>query len=311
MPDFIPTLEAALIEKRKIAASTAAQYMRSLYVLNGKRPYKNLAWTKDYEGLQKIIDTYAFNTQNNLYTVLSATLALYNDKSTYKAAYKYWRDKMMTGRRQQKSQDPHIKSEKQEEAWLSWADVQKKKEEMDKTVEGLASKSSLTASEYEKALQHIVLCLYTEVAPRRNMDYLQMYVVRKMPKEPETTKNYYDMETHKFYFNVYKTAKKYGCQIVDVPEPLQKCLATFIAKHPLNKNKAKEFKLLVKHDGEPYTQLNSITRILNTVFGKKLGSSMLRHIYISNKFGNTINEMEKTAEDMGHSPTEQREYSKN
>lgn len=311
MSDYPSTLEAALIEKRKIAASTAAQYMRSLYVLNGKRSYKNLAWTKNYEGVQKIIDTYAFNTQNNLYTVLSACLALYSDKSTYKAAYKYWRDKMMTGRRQQKSQDPHVKSEKQEEAWLSWDEVEKRKNELTAETAELANHKSLTATQYDKMLQHIVLCLYTEVAPRRNMDYLQMYVVRKMPKEPETTKNYYDMENHKFYFNVYKTSKKYGCQIVDVPEPLQRCLATFIAKHPLNKNKAKEFKLLVKHDGEPYTQLNSITRILNSVFGKALGSSMLRHIYISTKFGSTINEMEKTAEDMGHSPTEQREYSKN
>ena len=37
---------------------------------------------------------------------------------------------------------------------------------------------------------------------------------------------------------------------------------------------------------------------------------MLRHIYLTNKYGDDINEMKKDAEAMGHSTTEQKEYIK-
>jgi hypothetical protein len=48
--------------------------------------------------------------------------------------------------------------------------------------------------------------------------------------------------------------------------------------------------------------------MLNKVFGKKVGSSMLRHIYLSGKYGNELEEMKKDAEAMGHSVSQQKEY---
>jgi integrase len=59
-------------------------------------------------------------------------------------------------------------------------------------------------------------------------------------------------------------------------------------------------------DGKALTAVNAITRILNKIFGKKLGSSMLRHIFLSDKYD--IKEMEEDAEAMGHSVAEQRKY---
>jgi hypothetical protein len=72
--------------------------------------------------------------------------------------------------------------------------------------------------------------------------------------------------------------------------------------------KAKEFPLLVAHNGTPITQANAITRILNGVFEKKIGSSMLRHIYLSSKMN--IDEMKDDATAMGHSLNEQQKYLK-
>jgi integrase len=118
------------------------------------------------------------------------------------------------------------------------------------------------------------------------------------------------MATHRFIFNKYKTAKKWGEQIESVPEPLQKTLQVFFAHHPLAKTKSKEFKLLVKHDGSPLNTVNSITRILNRIFGKKVGASMLRHSYLSSKYGNVLEEMKEDAEAMGHTVAEQKNYVK-
>jgi hypothetical protein len=61
----------------------------------------------------------------------------------------------------------------------------------------------------------------------------------------------------------------------------------------------------VDDKGEPLVAVNAITRILNKIFGKKVGSSMLRHIFITDKYGGAKTEMEKDAEAMGHSVAEQ------
>jgi hypothetical protein len=64
----------------------------------------------------------------------------------------------------------------------------------------------------------------------------------------------------------------------------------------------------VGYDGKALTAVNVITRLLNKTFGKKVGSSMLRHIYLTDKYKNVLEEQKKDAEDMGHSTGEQKEY---
>jgi hypothetical protein len=73
-----------------------------------------------------------------------------------------------------------------------------------------------------------------------------------------------------------------------------------------------EFKFLVYADGSPLTAVNSITRILNKVFGRKIGSSMIRHIYLSSKYADVKDEQKEDAIAMGHSVAEQQNtYVKN
>jgi len=63
--------------------------------------------------------------------------------------------------------------------------------------------------------------------------------------------------------------------------------------------------LLVEASGEPLVAVNAITRILNKIFGKKVGSSMLRHIFVTDKYGGVKKEQIKDALAMGHSVAEQ------
>jgi len=140
-----------------------------------------------------------------------------------------------------------------------------------------------------------------------------MYVVGKWNDKMDTNKNYLDMATKKMVFNKYKTAKKYGQQIVDLSgnERLMVAINQYLKHHPLNKTKITkntEFRFLTYEDGSPLTAVNSITRILNKCLGKKIGSSMLRHIFLSNKYD--IKDMKDTAEEMGHSVNEALKYAK-
>jgi hypothetical protein len=55
-----------------------------------------------------------------------------------------------------------------------------------------------------------------------------------------------------------------------------------------------------------------VTRILNKVFDKNVSSSMLRHIYLTNKYKDipALSKMEQLSEDMGHSVKQAMEYIK-
>jgi hypothetical protein len=44
------------------------------------------------------------------------------------------------------------------------------------------------------------------------------------------------------------------------------------------------------------------------VFGKKVGSSMIRHIFLTDKYKDTLEEMKKDSEAMGHSVAQQKDY---
>lgn len=303
--EYMENLRKQLIEQRKIAESTSIQYLQTLWKLNGSKPFTTLAFTKKLGDVQTVIDTYAISTQATMYVVLASALSTVSDKPTYKKAYLHWRNKMKEASDAKKDEDSHKKTETQEENWCDWDDVLKKKADMTEQVQSFsASTKPLTAGQFNTLLDYVVLSLYTDIPPRRNADYLLMDVLRKTPKEYDHTKNFYDMAANRFVFNVYKTAKSYGQTIVDVPEELQKTLALYIRHHPLarvERKLAPEFKLLVKADGAPLSTVNSITRVLNRIFGKKVGSSMLRHSYITHKYGAVSEEMKEDAAALGHS----------
>lgn len=304
--DFMLNLQKRLIDERKVSESTANQYMQTLWCLNGKKTFNNLAWTKKYEAVEAVMSEYAKTTQLSQIATLATALSLFADKTTYKSAYTHWKDKMMAYRKElEDGTNPHEKTEKQEENWITWEEVSKKKSGLKEDISSFTSTKNITAAQFDKLMQFLVLSLYTDIPPRRNQDYLDMYVVKKVGKDMENNRNYYDLSTHKFIFNKYKTAKKYGQQIIDVPPELQSIIATYLKFHPLAKSKQKEYKFLVKADGSNLNSVNSITRILNKIFGKKVGSSMLRHIYISGKYGDKIKELQEVAAEMGHSTEEQ------
>ena len=66
-------------------------------------------------------------------------------------------------------------------------------------------------------------------------------------------------------------------------------------------NKNEDNYLLSKYDGSNFKNINDITNLLNKIFQKKIGSSMLRKLYLTNKYGKMKNELEVSAENMGTS----------
>jgi integrase len=311
--EFMLQIGKQLMEERKVVESTANAYIKSLYALNGKKSFKNLSFLKDTDTIDKKINEYAETTQRALLATIVSVLSLYKNKPTFKKVFQHYYDAMMKRSGEVRAEEgKNEKTDKQKENWLSWKEIEERKVELKDEVEKL--KKTITANEYEKLLQFVILSLYTEIQPRRNQDYLDMYIVKKWNDKMPQDKNYLDMATKKFIYCKYKTSKKNGVQTHEIPEPLMEAINSYLKYHPLWKGLAKRksdpIKFLVLQDGTPMTAINAITRILNRIFGKKVGSSMLRHIYISDKYGDVMEEQKADAVAMGHSVSQQRDYYK-
>lgn len=312
--EFMLNLQLRLAEKtygeppKKLSESTANAYIRTLTILNNKLPFKNLSFLKKTDEIMKKLAPYAETTQKTLLASITSVLSLDKDKAGFKKVYAFYHDKMMDKAKEPKleggvTHQPKEANDKQKENWVTWEEVQKKQKELKDACEAFSKEKTLNADQTHTLLSLLILSLYVDVPPRRNQDYLGMYVYKALKKDTldlPKDKNYLIVQNKvptKFIFNVYKTAKTYGCQTVPIPESLRDVLSAYLKR---NASKEKEYKLL------PIDQDNAITRILNKVFGKKIGSSMLRHIYLSSKYD--ISQMTLDAEQMGHSLEEQKSY---
>ena len=318
--DYMMTLHRELQSQRNLADSTASQYIRSLYAMNNKKPFSNLAWLKNEKSIEQRISEYARSTQKTLYSVIVSALSLVKDKPTYKKVYTHYYNQMMALNKEEQERDKSEMTETQEENWLDWSVIKGHEERLKEEAESLKGKE-LTPAQWETMLSYMLLSLFTNFEPRRNQDYQFMYVVKSPKQATDETKNYITLsEPRQFIFNKYKTAKTHGTQTFPVPSSLDSVLQTYLSAHPLLRStksatldkkvgiKENSIPLLVSFDGKPLGAVNAITRILNRIFGKRVGSTMLRHIFLSNKYD--VAEMNGTAEKMAHSANVQRDYMK-
>lgn len=193
-----------------------------------------------------------------------------------------------------------VKSEVQAENWIDYklvlATVERWKKE---TAALFRSKEPLQGEDLMKAQNYVILALTTGVfiPPRRSSDWTEFNL-----SNVGAENNY--MKKNELHFVNYKTAKTYGEQMVEMPTKLKTLLTKW------KKLNGSDY-LLVNRDR---TRLKTakLTDILNTIFGRKISTSMLRHIYLTDKLGHipALEELDKLAHDMGHNVPMQLEYIK-
>jgi hypothetical protein len=304
--EFMMTLHKELKEKRGIADVTASQYIRTLYTLNSDRPFNNLAWLKNTDSVELRLSEYAESTQKTMLSTIVSALSTMSEKPSYKKIFAYWYNRMMDKSNDARNKDSSIKSPTQEKNWLSWDVVLAHEKRLGEEAEKVVKQKVLSNNDWSNLLSYMILSLYTKFSPRRNQDYQFMKIVKSEKQASNLDFNYYVMDKQEFIFNKYKTAKVHGAQTFAVPDELVSVINLYLKKHP-GVSKSPYF-FLVQHDDTPLPSVNSITRILNRIFGKNVGTTMLRHIYLSAKYD--VSEMNEDAEKMGHTSGMQREYMK-
>lgn len=296
---FMDKLAKQLGEKG-LSESSVSLYLQQLRTLNDNEPFKNLTFLKNKDDVLKRLEPYGTNTQKTYLSAVVAVLSL-GKPSKLLEEYKELLQKKID---EYNEKDKNAKTEKEEKNWMSWEDIQTLKSDLREKVNKFASSKKITGKQWEQILHLFLISLYTEIPPRRNQDYQYCYI-RKDEKGMEKDKNYLITSADKFIFNKFKTSKSNGTQEIDFSDndEFKSVLELYLKHHPLMKGKKNDIPLLVDMSGSPFTASNAITRILNKAFGKKVGSSMLRKIYLTSKYGDkldTLKEMRETAKMMGH-----------
>lgn len=305
MSSFENDLEKKFQEKN-ISGSSIKLYMNNLRKLNDGQEITSFKFLEKPEKIVEKLVKYKPTTKRNFLISIVSALNTDNNSKIKKLYGKYY--DLMLNMNEEVKNIVHTADELPE-----WKVIQEKAEELKKSVNEFKDKKTISPPEFETLLKYVVLSLYTLQPPRRNGDYLEMYIVEKYKNDMSNEKNYLSRSTAEFIFNQYKTAKKYNQQVETITPEMAEVLRIYLKFHPLLKSGklpkgVDETKFLVYRDGEGVSQMNSITRILNSILGKGIASSKLRHIYLTSKYGDTIKEQEKDAQAMGHSTAQQKEY---
>lgn len=289
-----------LFTSKNITESSKKLYLANLTRLNGG-PIKNLKFLNDVAVIQEKLQKYKPNTQRSyIISIVSLLKSLKDKQKKFSKLYDSYYTILDTMNKSLK--DNTEKTEKEEKEWIGQDAVKERFETNRMLLEELKDKKKLTGEEYEKLLHLVVLSLFVLQKPRRNKDYQDAYIVKKYKPELGTDKNYLDLFKNEFHFNNYKTQGTYKTQTCEASPMLREIIDFYLRFHPL-KAKLREgpIPLLVDEKGEPFTQNNSLTRMLYKIFGSKIGSSMLRKLYLTDKYAAVMKEMKEDTAAMGTS----------
>jgi len=276
---------------KPISDSSKKLYTRNLMKLNNDMPITNFNFLKEPKQILNMIKDYKPTTQRSY--IIAICTVLKNSK--HQNLYDMYFEILSNFNNQLKVRTE--KSEKQMDNWLSNDNIN----EISKDLKTKVVKKVRNKEDYNNLLNYLVLSLYTMHPPRRNVDYSLMKISNNMNDDKY---NYIDLNKGPFVFNNYKTQGKYNQVVVPIEEDLMKVIEVYLNNHPEKsklKNKNYDVHFLKSFYNEPIEKSQEITRILNKIFGKNIGSSMLRNIYLSNKYSGVIEELKEDTKNMATS----------
>tara|TARA_R110001606_G_scaffold7906_1_gene34481 strand:+ start:766 stop:1722 length:957 start_codon:yes stop_codon:yes gene_type:complete len=295
-------------------------YLRNLkiifqYINKTDELPENINFLNNTKEVLDYLQTRTQSTQKTYFTSIIVATQAYKNKELYQVynpPYEILTTKLKAIAQSQ------IKSQNEEENWVS---IKKLKSVLNKykkelTTSGVFNlESKITPYNFKLLQKYVVGMLYIgspDNPPVRN-DYSNMKVISKLHYNKLSPAQKIEMNylvitgknKKKFILNKYKTDKVYGEKIIAVSAPVNKILNVWLH---YNKN---DF-LLLNNRKEPLSD-NGLTKLLQSVFaptGKNISVSMLRHIFITEKFPADLDKKKELANLMLHSVGLQNEYAK-
>lgn len=244
----------------------------------------------------------AYNEQGatikNVFTMVLALFKYANLKCRYEGPYVKWkRFHESYAAKEQEHYNSNDPTKKQRNNYISF-------EEMKEKLEGWKHPHETVAS----SLQYTLICMYYHIRPKR-ADFGRIKVYEKDPRRRDINYLVLHEKDAKFVLNNYNKTGAKGEPIVEpVPGELADVITASLARHPRRY-------LFVGRDGRPFKTSNAYSKFVihtyKTHFGRGVGVSMLRHIYISERLDMnklTVKDKDDIAKAMGHSRRQQEQY---
>ena len=312
MDTFDNELCKKIMKSRNIKHSSCKTYLTALKKINKKIDnnieLKDTNFLKDFNKVMKVVnEENKITSKKNKLTAIIAALNSDDDKDTnlidkYNNELKKLSDKYTAFLKTQK------KTETQQKNWIDYDELIKlinkimaevKHREINKN----KGDKELSNKDFDIIQQYLILRTYIDY-PLRN-DYADMKILKlkdykKLDSNEKENNNFLVLlsgNKKQFHINQFKNKKFIGKKILDINPKLNKIINLW-----LRFNKSGYY--LVKTDRKTPMTPNGITKFLNKIFlkhkGKKISSSMIRHIIISHdlKGQKTIKEKEEENKDI-------------
>jgi hypothetical protein len=207
------------------------------------------------------------------------------------------------------------KTEKQQKAWATLEELNDVKNKLQKETDKINKKDNYTKKDLQTIQNYFILSFYLDTPLRNDLNNTKVIKLNQYNKlsEQEKKESNYMVYGNKYFLSLsqYKTAKKYGLKKIDLSNDIIKAFRLWQDKF----NPNKDYLLININTNEPMSshQLTlTLTKLFKKYLDKNISTTMLRHIVLSEKFGDVKKEMEEMANKMGHDiNTQQQIYVKN
>ncbi len=255
---------------------------------------KNLEFdnVKQLDNDKKVLEYLKEMKPNTRKTRLSALFVL-TENEAYK---KHMLEDVNAYNNSMKSQ---VKNDKEIENWITKDELFEIYNVLKKDTNVLFRKKNKTMADLQDIQSFVMLSLFVLLPPRRALDYSEM----KITNIDKKSDNY--IKGNNLVFNIYKTSKQKGQQVLAIPKELKSILNKWV------KNNDTDY-LLFDNKGNKLTSVK-INQRFKKLFGKSFSVNMFRKLYLSDKYSNTMTEMknlEKDMEKMGSSKAQVNHYVK-
>lgn len=314
-------LEQKIIENRKelkkeIKPSTIKMYIANIKklskIMNDGEIKGGIDWLKSLDKVREKLMEKKENGKELHYSTIrnymnSAIIYLYamnNKGNTDELIEKYsdYRDELNKKYEDDSAQGTW--SEKQGKNVITMEELHQVISDIGNELKNMKLKDLDRLNTRQRSLLQVYMILNVHsVAPMRN-DLAGMKIIKKreynkLSDEDKKETNYLVLEKNNMFFclNDYKTNRKFKEKCIELNPELKKVMRFYLRFND------GEY-LLTRNDGTPMTR-NAISQVLIKTFKKRLGKSvstnLLRKIYLSHKYSNVKEELEKDADMMMHS----------
>ena len=289
-----------------LKTNTVKQYVINLKKLQKIYDTDNYDFLKKPEDvMEKLSDLHYLSQRNILNAVVVLLMALNSDEKYDKLLEEYGSLRDGLNDKYSDEQKSGIISDKQSKNFATTEEVFTMINKMADELKPLKKKSKddITKKEMQLLQAFVLFNIYARM-PFRNdvagMEAIQKRAYNKLSEEDKKVKNFLVVEKNGLFFvlNQFKTQAKYKSLNLPIEDPtLKKILRYYLKMNGMGV-------LFKTSTGKALTRIE-LSKVLlkysQKYMGKSISTTLLRKIYLSSKYGNMKEELEKDNKVMGHS----------